>query len=144
MSTTTIREILGTRPLHSVGPETPLREVARLMAAQRVGAVAVLEGERLAGIVSERDIVFRAVAEGLSTDGMTAAQVMTADPVSVEIDAALPDALAAHLGEEFRHMPVTEAGKVVGLLSYRDIPAEYVMLYERFREMRASRADDGV
>ena len=139
--TTTLRKILGDRPVHTVGPDATLHEVAMEMAAQYVGAVAVVEGDQLQGILTERDIVFRAVARGLDANTTPARAIMTEDPVTVEIDDAVSDALAAKLGDAFRHLPVMEAGQLVGLLSYRDIPAEYVMLFERFREMSTARAD---
>ena len=141
MSTTTLRKILGDRPVHTVSPEATLRAVAGVMKANRVGAVAVVEGRALKGIVTERDIVFRAVAQGMDMAATQASAVMTADPVTVGIDDAVSDALAAKLGDAFRHLPVMEGDQLVGLLSYRDIPAEYVMLFERFREMSTARAD---
>lgn len=140
--TTTLRAILGDRPLHSVAPATSLQEAARGMAAAGVGALVVLDGDRLAGVLSERDIVFRAVAQGLAMDTTPVAQVMTPDPVRVGIDDRISDALAAKLGDAFRHLPVMDGGRVVGLLSFRDIPAEYVMMFERFREMSQAHADD--
>ena len=82
MATKSIRELLGARPVHSVSPDTVLREVARLMAEHRVGAVVVMESGKMVGIVSERDIVFRGVGQGLASDTATAADVMTADPVT--------------------------------------------------------------
>lgn len=112
------------------------------MAENGTGAVAVVEGERLAGILTERDIVFRCVGCDLSVDEVTAAAVMTRQPVTVEIDDSISDALAKKLGGPFRHLPVMENEAVVGILSYRDIPAEYVMLFERYREMKSSKADD--
>jgi len=143
MSTTTIRKILGARRLHSVAPGASLREAAAVMADNIVGAVAVINGEALVGILTERDIVFRGVGRGLSVDDTLAADVMTPEPVTVDIDDAISDALAAKLGDAFRHLPVMENGRVVGLLSYRDIPPEYVMMFEHFREMASARAEDG-
>ena len=70
------------------------------------------------------------------------AEAMTPDPVTVRIDDPISDAIAAKLGDAFRHLPVTKDGRVVGLLSYRDIPPEYLMMFERFREMHAARAAD--
>ena len=140
--TTTLRKILGERPVFSVSPDTTLRETAKIMADKKVGAVAVLADGTLVGIVSERDIVFKGVAGGLASDTATAADVMTPDPVTVGIEDKVSDALAAKLGDAFRHLPVMESGRLVGLLSYRDIPAQYVMMFERFREMSASHADD--
>lgn len=141
MSAKTIREILGGRVLHKVSPGTTLRQTARLMAENGVGAVAVVDGDTLAGILTERDIVFRGVAQGRASAEATAADVMTPDPVAVDIGDAISDALAAKLGDAFRHLPVMEDGTVVGVLSYRDIPPEYVMMFERFREMSTARAD---
>ena len=143
MTTVTIRQILAGRSVHHVAPAAPVVEVADLMARARVGAVAVLEGDRLVGIVSERDVVFRLVAVGRSAATTTVAEIMTADPVTLEIDEPVSGALAAKLGDAFRHLPVMDGGRVAGVLSYRDIPAEYVMLFERFREMSTARADDG-
>ncbi len=143
MTSTSIRTILGNRPVHEVTPETRLRAVARLMAEQRVGAVAIVQDDALLGVLSERDIVFRAVAQGLSVDDTEARAVMTPDPVTLDIDAPVSEALARHLGDAFRHLPVLAEGRLVGLLSYRDIPAEYVMMFEHFREMSAARADEG-
>lgn len=140
---TTINDILASRPVLSVGPDTTLSDVANLMERHGVGALVVIENDALVGIVSERDIVFRALARGLAPETTPARAVMTPDPVTIPREAAVVDALSAHIGEAFRHLPVTENGKVVGLLSYRDIPAEYFMMYERFREMRAAHPDDG-
>ena len=144
MATKSIRELLGARPVHNVSPDTVLREVARLMAENRVGAVVVMESGKMVGIVSERDIVFRGVGQGLASDTATAADVMTTDPVTVEVDDAISDALAAKLGDKFRHLPVMDGDRVAGVLSYREIPAEYIMLFERFREMSTAHADDDV
>ena len=144
MATKSIRELMGDRPVHSVAPDTVLREVARLMAEYRVGAVVVMDQGALVGIVSERDIVFRGVGQGLASDTATAADVMTTDPVSVSMDDAISDALAVKLGNKFRHLPVMDEGRVAGVLSYREIPAEYIMLFERFREMSTAHADDDV
>ena len=143
MSTTTLRALLANRTVHTVAPDVSLRDVARKMADHRVGAVAVVAEGTLKGILTERDIVFRGVAQGLASDSATAEDVMTRDPVTVDIDDAISDALAAKLGDAFRHLPVMENGALVGILSFRDIPAEYVMMFERFREMSSAHADDG-
>ena len=142
MTTVTIRQILAGRSVHRVAPAAPVADAAALMAQAHVGAVAVLEGDRLVGIVSERDIVFRLVAPGRSPATTTVAEIMTADPVTLQIDDPVSGALAAKLGDAFRHLPVMDGRRVAGVLSYRDIPAEYVMLFERFREMSSARADD--
>ena len=144
MSTTTIRRILGQRRLHSVSPVVSLRDAAKIMADNRVGAVAVIDEGSLAGILSERDIVFRGAGRGLPIDETSVAEVMTLDPVTVGIDDAISDALAAKLGDAFRHLPVLENGSVVGLLSYRDIPPEYAMMFERFREMTLAQVDEEI
>lgn len=142
MSKKTIREVLSDRPLCSVAPETSLSDAAKLMALRGVGAVAVIEGGKLVGILTERDIVFRGVGHDLSMDQTAAAEIMTQEPVTVDIDDPFSDTLAAKIGETFRHLPVLEKGQVVGVLSFRDIPAEYVMMFERFREMSSARIDD--
>lgn len=141
MTTTTIRDLLGEREVWHVAPGASLREAGRLMAEHGVGALAVTEGGVLKGILSERDIVFRAVARDRDLGATTVFEVMTPDPVVVDVGDAISDALVARLGERFRHLPVLEAGHVVGLLSYRDIPAKHVMMYEHFREMAAAHAD---
>lgn len=144
MTTATIRSLLGRRALHSIAPDASARDAAKLMAQGNVGAVVVLDDSKLAGIVSERDIICRAVAQDRPLDGTTVAEIMTADPDTVDVDAAVSAAIAKKLGDRFRHLPVLQGNTVVGLLSFRDIPAEYLMLFERFREMSSARADDGV
>lgn len=138
---TTIRKILDGRKLHSIAPGAVLREAARQMAEHGAGALVVLEDGALVGILSERDIVFRAVAQGLHSDETLVSDTMTRDPVTVGIDDAVSDTLAARLGDAFRHLPVVDGAQVVGVLSFRDIPPEYVMMYERFREMSGATAD---
>ena len=140
--TTSLRNILGARPLHGVDPAASLADAARQMAEARVGALAVLRDGALLGVLSERDIVWRGVAQGLDMTAATVAQVMTPDPVCVSIDDPVSDALAAKLGDAFRHLPVVDGDRVVGLLSFRDIPVQYVMMFERFREMAGAHADD--
>lgn len=140
----TIRDVLKGRPLFHISPETTLREAAKLMESRDVGALAVLDNGKLVGILSERDVVRRGISHELPSAETTAAEVMTRDPVTVGIDDALSDALAAKLGDAYRHLPVMDGDRVAGLLSFRDIPAEYQAMYERFREMKSARPDEPV
>lgn len=140
----TIRDVLDGRPLYHIAPETTLREAAKLMESRNVGALAVLENGKLVGILSERDVVRRAISHDLRSDETTAGEIMTRDPVTVDLDDALSDALAAKLGDAFRHLPVMDGERVAGLLSFRDIPAEYVAMFERFQEMSSARPDEQV
>ena len=142
MGIETIRSLLGDRQLRGVTPDRPIAAAARAMARHGVGALAVVEHGRLIGVLSERDIVWRAVAENLPLDTTEVRQIMTPDPVTISIDDAISDSLAAQLGRGFRHLPVMDGDMVVGLLSYRDIPAEYAAMFERFQSMSKARADE--
>jgi CBS domain-containing protein len=99
-------------------PATSLVDAARRMHERRVGAVVVTEGERIVGIVTERDVL-RAVATG-SVDG-TVADAMTHGPDTIEPDESAGQAAALMIHGGFRHLPVVVGGNVVGMLSIRDL-----------------------
>jgi len=109
------------RDLLTVDAGTPLAEVAGRMVERSVGAVLVLDGERLAGILTERDVL-RAVARGIRDDAVVR-DWMTTDPDTIEPDETTEHAATLMMHGGFRHLPVTEGATVVGILSIRDLMA---------------------
>jgi CBS domain-containing protein len=100
-------------------PEATVADAARLMQAGRVGAVLVVEDERLVGIFTERDAVHRVMAAGLDPAATRLAQVMTRDPITVAPDDELGYALTLMHEHGFRHAPVIEHGRPIGVVSAR-------------------------
>jgi CBS domain-containing protein len=107
------------RDLLTVDAGLPLAEVAERMVEREVGAALVLDGERLAGIVTERDVL-RAVARGIRDDALVR-DWMTTDPDTIEPGETTQHAATLMMHGGFRHLPVTEEGAVVGILSIRDL-----------------------
>jgi CBS domain-containing protein len=105
--------------LLTVEAATPLTEAAREMDERGVGAVLVLAGDRLHGVFTERDVL-RAVARGQTGDA-TVGDFMTSHPETIEPDDTTEHAAVLMIHGGFRHLPVVEAGKVVGILSIRDL-----------------------
>jgi CBS domain-containing protein len=109
------------RDLLTVAPGDALGEVAQRMVERDVGAVIVLEGSALAGILTERDVL-RAVARGIRDDAVVH-EWMTTDPDTIDPDETTEHAATLMMHGGFRHLPVTEGGAVVGILSIRDLMA---------------------
>jgi CBS domain-containing protein len=107
------------RDLLTVEPGVPVVTVAQRMAERNVGAVLVLEGGRLAGIMTERDLM-RAVARGLSDDAVVG-ECMTADPDTIAPDDTIEHAAVLMIHGGYRHLPVVDGDDVVGVLSIRDL-----------------------
>jgi CBS domain-containing protein len=107
------------RGLLSVEPQLSLTETAELMVSRDVGAVLVMAGDRLVGILTERDVL-RAVARGIDKDTVVA-DWMTADPETMDSDESTQHAAVLMIHGGFRHLPLTEGGEVVGMLSIRDL-----------------------
>ncbi len=105
--------------LLTVEANAPLADAVRSMDDRRVGAVLVLEGERLVGVFTERDVL-RAVAHGLTPEA-TVGEWMTHGPETIEPDATAEHAAVLMIHGGFRHLPVVDEGRVVGILSIRDL-----------------------
>ena len=105
--------------LLTVDPSTPVTEVAKRMVAKDVGAVLVFEEGALCGILTERDVL-RAVADGLD-EGTLVRDRMTPSPETLDADDTTQHAAVLMIHGGFRHLPVVEQGKVVGVLSIRDL-----------------------
>jgi len=112
-------EVMDKRRLLKCAPATTVAEAARLMADKGIGAVLVLEAGRLVGIFTERDAVFRVLARKLPAESTPLAEVMTPDPATLDPEARFGTALAMMHKGGFRHVPVLEAGKVVGMVMAR-------------------------
>ena len=118
---TKVRDVMATRP-RSVTPQTPVTEVARLMEDDDVGSIPIVEGERLVGIVTDRDIVVRAVAQGKDPRGMPAAEVASRELVTIDPDDDLSEALTLMAQHQVRRLPVVdEDERLVGVLSQADV-----------------------
>ena len=105
-----------------VSPDTPIRELARTMRENDIGAIPVGESDRLIGMVTDRDIVCRGLAEGKDVSTLTARDVMTSGIIYCEDDEDIEDALELMEKKKIRRLPVFDEDKrMVGMLSLGDI-----------------------
>lgn len=103
-------------------PETTLKEIARMMRDDDIGAVPIGENDRLIGMLTDRDIVCRAIADGKSMTSLTAGQIMTPDIVFCTEDEDVEDAIHLMEQKKLRRLPVINAAKrMVGMLSLGDL-----------------------
>ena len=107
------------RELLKAAPDETIAEVAQHMDARGVGAVLVMEGDRLEGILTERDIL-NAVAVGL-TEGARVRDWMTTSPETIDASDETGHAAALMIHGGFRHLPVLDGGTVAGIISIRDL-----------------------
>jgi len=102
-------------------PADTISEAAATMWQQQTGSLLVMEGDKLAGIVTERDLL-RCTAEGVDAKSTAVSEVMTPDPVTIGPDTALKEAAEIMFQKWFRHLPVVAPdGTVVGVISQRDL-----------------------
>lgn len=114
-----VREVMSTK-LHTVEPGDSVGEAVAVMAQHRVGSVLVMEGENLLGIFTERDTV-RALSLSHDAPRHQIVSWMTPDPKTVGPETDADEALRFMLDHGFRHLPVVEGGRVVGIVSMRDL-----------------------
>ena len=118
---TKVADVMTQRP-RAVTPQTPLTEVAKVMEAEDVGAVPLVDGDRLVGIVTDRDIVVRAVAKGKDLSGMPASEVSSRELLTVSPDDDLSEALKVMAQHQVRRLAVTaEEDRLVGIVSQADV-----------------------
>jgi CBS domain-containing protein len=108
------------RKLLTAGPETTVLEASRLMMTRNTGAVLVVRQDRLIGIFTERDTVFRVIAQGRDPGSTTLAEVMTPSPRTVGPDKSFGYAMLQMHEVGCRHLPVVENGRPIGIVSARN------------------------
>jgi CBS domain-containing protein len=120
---TTARQLLDRkdRAVFSVGPEAPVLEAIRAMAEHHVGALLVMKGEVLAGIVSERDYARKVILRGRSSSDTPVRDIMTYPVLTVSPDTSVEQCMQLVTDKHVRHLPVVEAGRVVGMVSIGDL-----------------------
>ena len=136
----TIEAILAAkgRNVVTVDSAAPVREAVRLLAEHRIGAVVALESGAVAGILSERDLVYCLAKEGADTLDLPISRVMTAAVVTVAPDVSALAALSSMSKRRIRHLPVVEGEKLAGLVSIGDLVAWRIRRIEEEAEaMRA-------
>ena len=114
-----VRDVMSTK-LVVVQPGATVAEAATVMGERHVGSTLVMEGDDLVGIFTERDIV-RALSQDFDAPGHSLSQWMTREPKTITPDTPVEEALNVMLAGGFRHLPVTEGGAVIGVVSMRDI-----------------------
>ena len=118
-----VREVMTTG-VETLTPETDVVMVARKMKDLNVGSIPVVEGERLIGIITDRDIVTRVVAEGKHPQSEQARNCLTPDPTTIAPDADVQEASELMAREQIRRLPVVEGGRLVGFLSIGDLAVD--------------------
>jgi CBS domain-containing protein len=116
-----LRDLMRAGFLYTVPRGTSVAAAARLMASANVGIVSVLEGDRLVGVCSERDVVQRVVAPGRDPARTTVDEVMTTDLVVADADEDYRAAMRKMDQANIRHLPVVSGGQLLSMLSIRDL-----------------------
>jgi CBS domain-containing protein len=119
----TVRHLLDRkgRAIFAVGPEEPVLEAIRLMAEHHVGALLVMNGDELAGIVSERDYARKVILKGRSSADTPVAQIMSSPVITVSLTNSVQECMQLVTAHRLRHLPVVDGKKVVGMVSIGDL-----------------------
>ena len=118
-----VRQLLAQkgRQVFSIAPGAAVLEAIRLMAERHVGALLVMEGETLSGIVSERDYARKVILMGRSSAATPVRDIMTVAVVTVQPETPVEKCMQLMTERRVRHLPVIEAGRVVGMVSIGDL-----------------------
>jgi CBS domain-containing protein len=109
------------RVIYSVPPDAPVLEAIKLMAESGIGALLVMQRERLLGVVSERDYARKVILKGRSSSETLVSQIMSAPVLTVQPDQSVNDCMRIMTQNRVRHLPVVEGERVVGVLSIGDL-----------------------
>ena len=115
-----IRSLIDNAPPITCPESITVSEAARVMKQHRIGAIMVVEDDQLIGIFTERDALFRVLAEDRDLHATRVADVMTRNPQSIGPDKPFADALQLMHAGRFRHVPVVERGRAIGMVSASD------------------------
>jgi CBS domain-containing protein len=115
-----VREIM-TKEVAKAAPDTTLEEIAAIMKDEDTGAVPVLDDGELMGLITDRDIVIRCIADGKDASEITADEIISEDLETIEPDADVEEALRLMSQKQIRRLPVVEDGTLVGIISLGDI-----------------------
>ena len=119
----TVRQLLGTKSpeIHAVAPDSAVIDAIRLMADKSVGALLVMRGDALAGILSERDYARKVVLRNRSSVTTRVSEIMTREVVTVASGTSLDECRKLIAQGKFRHLPVVDAGRVLGVITAGDL-----------------------
>lgn len=112
--------VKGSR-VFSIGADATVFEAIRTMVDHNVGALLVMEGDRIVGIITERDYLRRVALEGRSSRTTAVREIMTSDVVVITPDRDLEEAMAAMTEKRVRHLPVLDGGRLAGVISIGDV-----------------------
>ncbi len=118
-----VPDLVSNQTLASLPPSATVRDATRVMAERHIGAVLVADDGRLQGIFTERDVLARVVAAGLDPDDTVLGRVMTPNPDTVAPNDTALDALRRMTECGYRHLPVVDGARMVGMVSIRDLYA---------------------
>lgn len=118
-----VRQLLHSKgqTVWSTAPGTSVYDALQLMAGKNIGALMVVDGERLAGIFSERDYARKVILKGKTSHQLAVSEVMTTSVVSVRPDQTIIDCMELMTNMHVRHLPVLDAGRLVGVISIGDV-----------------------
>jgi CBS domain-containing protein len=128
-----VRQLLQAkgRNVHTIAPDARVFDALKLMAEKDVGALVVTEGDRLAGIISERDYARKVILLGKSSQDIPVRDIMTGKVITVGLDQTVEECMAIMTGKRIRHLPVTEGERLAGVLSIGDLVKEVIAEQEQ-------------
>jgi CBS domain-containing protein len=134
-----LRTIVANKPPITAPKTATVREASRTMKQHNIGAVLVVDGSRLCGIFTERDALFRVLAGGLDPDATQLSEVMTSQPQTIHPDEPFVNALRVMHKGRFRHLPVVEFDRPLGMVSVRDaLDGDLYALHEALEQQEDS------
>ena len=124
----TVAELLRNRPARvvKVRPEQSVLEAIKVLAAEDVGAAVVMTGDRIAGILSERDYTRKVILKGRSSDTTRVEEIMTPNVIVVSPRTKARECMALMSEKNIRHLPVVDEGRVIAMVSVRDLVADII------------------
>ena len=124
----TVRDMIrrkGTQ-IFTIAPEATVLEALNLMAEHNIGALLVMTGDEIKGIVSERDCVRKLDVKGRNARDTKISEIMTSNVITIEVSQPLEECMSLMIEKNFRHLPVCEGTKLLGVVSVRDVLREVI------------------
>lgn len=129
----TLQQLLQAKgnQIYAIAPDARVIDALKLMAEREVGALVVMEGGRLAGIISERDYARKVILHGKSSHDIQVRDIMTAKVITVHPGQTVEECMALMTGKRIRHLPVTDGERLIGVVSIGDLVKEVIAEQEQ-------------